>query len=212
MFLSLFNSFASAKDPPDIVCLQDPPVWRFRLPSFLNFTSFYDGKEPWVAIYVSASLLAYVTVLPLFFDCLDVAALLYYRSKFFGGSFTQFRILHIYNLCANHAGCMTVSPIVSFPEVDFPLLVVGDLNIHHPLPDPLWVHSSDELCHSFPYFSRASKPGFKLLNSPGVYTRFPLGGKARPSVIDLSFPQLIPLTWYHTPMCCYACCPCLLHF
>ena len=28
VFLSLFNSFALAKHPPLIVCLQDPLVWR----------------------------------------------------------------------------------------------------------------------------------------------------------------------------------------
>src|SRR5712664_401182 len=47
---------------------------------------------------------------------------------------------------------------------------------------------------SFPYFSRAAEMGFDLLNLPGVYTRYPLGGSARPSVLDLCFtsPALIP--------------------
>src|SRR5712664_595366 len=47
---------------------------------------------------------------------------------------------------------------------------------------------------SFPYFSRAAEMGFDLLNLPGVYTRYPLGGSACPSVLDLSFasPALIP--------------------
>ena len=47
---------------------------------------------------------------------------------------------------------------------------------------------------SFPYCSRASELGFELLNLPGVFTRFPLGGSSRPSVIDLSFasPGLAP--------------------
>ena len=141
VFLSLFNSFASVKAPPDIVCLQDPPVWRFRLPSFHNFPSFHapcaNGFKPRVAFYVSTMLLSYLSVLPLFFDRYDVAALDIYGSDLFGGSFTQFRILNVYNLRPCHAGSMTVSPVVSLPEVDFPLLVVGDFNIHHPLSDPL---------------------------------------------------------------------------
>ena len=98
---------------------------------------------------------------------------------------------------------MTVSPLVAFPETLFPTLVVGDFNIHHPLPDPLRSHSAEELATSFPYFSRSSELGFGLLNQPGVYTRFPLGGSGRPSVLDLSFasPLLLPFcqTW-DTPL------------
>ena len=198
VFLSLFNSFAAVKAPPDIVCLQDPPVWRSRLSSFHNFPSFHapcsDGFKSRVAFYISTMLLSHVAVLSLFFDRYDVAALDIYGSDLFGGSFTQFRILNVYNLRPRHAGSMTVSPVVSFPEVDFPLLVVGDFNIHHPLSDPLRAHSSEELALSFPYFSRASELGFELLNVPGVFTRFPLRGSSRPSVIDLSFasPRLAP--------------------
>ena len=141
VFLSLFNSFASVKAPPDIVCLQDPPVWRSRLPSLHNFTSFHapcsGGSKPRVAFYVSTMLLSHVTVLPLFFDRYDMAALDIYGSDLFGGSFTQFRVLNVYNLRSRHTSSMAVSPVVSFPEVNFPLLVVGDFNIHHPLSDPL---------------------------------------------------------------------------
>ena len=198
MFLSLFNSFATVNALSDIFCLQDGPVWRSRLPSFHNFTSFHspsaDGFKPRVAFYVSTMLLSHLTVLPLFFDRYDVAALDIYGSDLFGGSFTQFRILNLYNLRPRHAGSMTVFPVVSLPVVDFPLLVVGDFNIHHPLSDARRAHSSEELALSFPYFSRASELGFELLNLRGVFTRFPLGGSSRPSVIDISFasPKLAP--------------------
>ena len=194
VFLSLFNSFAFVKAPPDIVCLQDPPVWRSCLPSFHNFTSFHppcaDAAKPRVVFYVSTMLLSHVAVLPLFFDLYDVAALDIYGSYQFRGSFTQFRILNVYNLRPRRAGSMTLSPVVSLPEVDFPLLVVGDFNIHHPLSDPLRAHSSEDLALSFLYFSRASELGFELLNLPCLFTRFPLGGSSRHSVIDLSFASL----------------------
>ena len=102
MFLSLFNSFASAKCPPDIVCLQDPPFWRSQLPSFLNYTSFAppggSGNKPKVAFYVSTHLLAQATVLPLFFDRPDVVALDLFGVDLFGKSFLHFRILNLYNL------------------------------------------------------------------------------------------------------------------
>ena len=98
---------------------------------------------------------------------------------------------------------MTVSPLVAFPEPFYPTLVVGDFHIYHPLPDPLRSHSAEELAMSFPYFSRSSELGFSLLNQPGVYTRFPLGGPGQPSVFDLSFafPLLLPScqTW-DTPL------------
>ena len=94
---------------------------------------------------------------------------------------------------------MTVSPLVAFPKPPYPTLVVGDFNIHHLLPDPPRSYSAKELATTFPYFSRSSKLGFGLLNQPGVYTRFPLGGSGRPSVLDLSFasPLLLPFcqTW-----------------
>ena len=40
---------------------------------------------------------------------------------------------------------------------------------------------------SAPYFNRATDLAYSLLNTPGVYTRFPLSGTFRPSVIDLAF-------------------------
>jgi len=73
--------------------------------------------------------------------------------------------------------------------------VVGDLNIHNPLSDPLRSYSPREIGSWTPYFEKAAEAGFALLNPPGEYTIFPLVGKARPSVIDLAFanPLLLPL-------------------
>ena len=198
MFLSLFNSFATAKSPHDVVCLQDPPFWRSCLLSFQNCASFAPpggtGNKPKVAFYLSTYLLAQATVLPAFFDRPDVAALDVFGVDRFGKSFSHFRILNLYNLWTKRTSQMTVSPLVTFPETSFPTLVVGDFNIHYPLPDSLPSHSAEELATSFPYFSRSSELGFGLLNQPGVYTRFPLGGSGRPSVLDLSFasPSLLP--------------------
>ena len=93
MFLSLFNSFASAKSPPDIVSLQDPPVWRSRLPSFQGFTCFsppsVGGKKPRVACYVSRKNLVDSIVLPGFFNSPDVMALNIYGEDLFGGAFSS---------------------------------------------------------------------------------------------------------------------------
>jgi len=130
VFLSLFNSFASALHPPDIVCLQHPPFWRSRLPSFGGFKSFCPphslGSQLRVAFYVSSSFLSYATVLPRFIDRPDVAVLDLFGIELFGGSFTQFRILNLYNLWSQRSSVRTVSPDLSFPDDGFPLLVVGD--------------------------------------------------------------------------------------
>ena len=82
-----------------------------------------------------------------------------------------------------------------FPDLGFPLLVLGDLNIHNPLSDPLRHFSHREIASSTPYLEKAAEAGFALLNPSGEYTRFPLVGNARPSVIDLAFanPPLLPL-------------------
>ena len=99
MFLSLFNSFATAKCPPDIVCLQDPPFWHSPLSSFQNYTSFapprQTGSKPKVVFYVSIYLLAQGTVLPAFFDRPYMAALDVFAVDLFGRSFSHFRILNL---------------------------------------------------------------------------------------------------------------------
>jgi len=69
-------------------------------------------------------------------------------------------------------------------------LEVGDLNIHNALSDPLRWLSPREIVSSTPYFEKAAEAGFALLNPPGEYTRFPLRGSARPSVIDVAFANL----------------------
>ena len=74
-----------------------------------------------------------------------------------------------------------------FPVAPFPLLVLGDLNIHHSSSDPLRILDPSELSVSHPYFALSSERGFSLLNQPGVYTYFPFTHSSRPSVLDLAF-------------------------
>jgi len=81
----------------------------------------------------------------------------------------------------------SVSPESSLLEFNHPYLVVGDFNIHNAATDPFRLLSSKEERESAPYFDRASELGFTLLNTPGVYTRFPFSGTHRPTTIDLAF-------------------------
>jgi len=149
-----------------------------------------------VAAYVPVSSLSSYTVLPRFRGVDDVLALdVSSNEPLFGTDFHSFRIINAYSTNTVDHRVHSVSPEVLFPDLGFPLLVVGDLNIHNPLSDPLRHFSPRAISSSTPYFEKAAESGFALLNPPGEYTRFPLVGTARPSVIELAFanPLLLPL-------------------
>jgi len=136
------------------------------------------------------------TVLPRFKELDDVLTLdISSDEPPFATHFHSFRIINAYSTnTANHR-VHSVSPEVLFPDLGFPLLALGDLNIHNPLSDPLRHFSYQEISSLTPYFEKAAELGFALLTPPGEYTRFPLVAKARPSVIDLAFANhfLLPL-------------------
>jgi len=183
VFLSLFNSFTSAKYPPLIVCLQDPLVWRNRLPFFGGFTSFapsFANRRPWVAFYVFRSLIDMATITPIFTSRSDHATLEISAHSLFGMKAEKFHIVNYYSVWGSTATESTVSPTLALPNTAFPTLVVGDFNIHHTLAIPIRRHNSSELKASFPYFSRAAEHGYILLNPRGVHTHFPLQQSSRP--------------------------------
>jgi len=149
-----------------------------------------------VAAYVHMSFVSNYTVLPRFKGVDAVLALdISSDIPLFGTIFHSFRVINAYSTNTADHRVHSISPYVLFPDLGCPLLVLGDLNIHNPLSDPLRHFSQREISSSTPYFEKAAESGFALLNPPGEYTRFPLVGKARPSVIDLAFanPPLLPL-------------------
>jgi len=149
-----------------------------------------------VAAYVHMSFLSNYTVLPKFKRVDDVLALdVSSNEPLFGTAFHSFKVINAYSTNTVDHRVHSVQPEVLFPDLGFPLLVVGDLNIHNPLSDPLRHFSPREISSSTPYFEKAAESGFALLNPPGEYTRCPLVGKSRPSVLDLAFanPHLLPL-------------------
>jgi len=199
VFLSLFGSFTQLAQPPSIVALQDPPVYRGKLPSFRLFSSLSPrtsvGCKPRVAFYVYSSFLSTIFLLPRFFDRGDVMALdLFTPNGFFNPSTTSFSIINSYSTkgCLNNS--RSVSPQIVFPLSSTPTLTLGDLNIHHPASDPRRAFKEHEIATSAPYFDRATELGFSLLNTPGVFTRFSMSLIGRPGVIDLAFacPILAP--------------------
>ena len=195
VFLSLFGSLVRSLHA-DIVLLQDPPSSKGFLPRFTGFKSFAPPTpRPRVAIYVSLGFCSQYTFLPGFHD--DTSDAMYLDIYTPGGCFNtsapKFRINNIYaREDGGHA--RTVFPETAFQQVDFPYLVAGDFNIHNPASDPLRVFSYKEELESAPFYDLASERGFRLLNTAGVYTRFPPSGSHRPGVIDLAFsnPLMTP--------------------
>jgi len=206
VFLSLLGSFTQLSLPPSIGALQDPPVYRGKLPSFNLFTVFSPptdgGCKPRVAFYLYSSFLATVSLLPRFFGRGDVMALdLFTPDGFFNPSMTGFTIINSYSTKERLNNTGSVPPNIVFPESPLPTLTLGDLNIHHPTADRRRVFKEDEIATSTPYFDRATELGFTLLNVPGVYTRFSMSLVGRPGVLDLAFacPLLAPYLseWSH---------------
>jgi len=105
-----------------------------------------------------------------------------------------FRLYNAYSISSGHH--RSVSPLDLFPQHDFPTLIVGDLNIHHPTSDPTCFFSNYDQFISSPYFDRASALLFFLLNTPGVYTRFPFTTNHRLAVLDLSFTNSALLPYF----------------
>jgi len=146
--------------------------------------------------YVPMSFLSNYTVLNRFKGVDDVQALdISSNEALFGTGFHSFRVINAYSTNTVDHRVHSVPPDVLCPDLGFPLLVMGDHNIHNALLDPLRHFSSQQISSSTPYFEKAAESGFALLNPQGEYTRFPLVGKARPSVIDLAFanPPLLTL-------------------
>src|ERR1700710_903302 len=192
VFLSLFNSFQKLPTPPHLVLLQDPPIFRNRLPSFAFYKAFAPpptpGTPPRVAIYASFNFQQGFSILPCFFDRPDLMALdVFSPSGLFNHSHTQLRLYNSYSVAGTFSGSRTVLPKDLFQAHSFPVLVLGDLNIHHPQSDPLRTISQQEYATSSPYFDLAHDLQFALLNSPGVFTRFPFDSSTRPGVLDLAF-------------------------
>jgi len=142
------------------------------------------------------SFLSEYTVRPRFKGVDDVLALdVSSNEPLFDTAFHSFRVINAYSTNTVDHRVHSVPPEGLFPDLGFPLLVVGDLNIQNPRSDPLRHFSPREISSSTPHFKKVAESGFVLLNPPGEYPRFPLVCKAPPSVIDLAFanPPLLPL-------------------
>jgi len=93
----------------------------------------------------------------------------------------------VYLLRTNRPPYRFISPERVFSHLSYPQLVLGDFKLYHLLADPCRSLSEREFIISTPYFDASFDVPYHLLNTPGVYTRFPFDAILRPSVLDLAF-------------------------
>jgi len=189
VFQTLFSFFTSVESSPHVVALQAIPLWRNSPPVFHNYSCFVppaiDGYKPRLAVYVYDKLLSVISILPLFYETGDLMAVNFHSPEgLFDTSHNLFCLYNAYSIPSRQN--RSLSPFDLFPQHDFPTLVLGDLNIHHPTSDPARFFSNNDQFIGFPYFNRASPESFSH-NKPGVYTRFPFTANYCLAVFDLSF-------------------------
>jgi len=206
VFLSHFHSFTMLPHPPLLVAIQDPPSRRSVLPMFLGFLSSAPPppSRPWVAIYVSRTLNQHVSCSTVFYDSSEMLSVVAFSLEGLLGSSHRFlRVTSVYLLDTNHPPYHSIPPERLFSFLSYPHLVLGDFNLHHPLADPCRSLSEREFTISARYLDVAFDVPYYLLNTPGVYTRFPFDTISRPSVLDLAFANttLFPLvSSWDTPL------------
>ena len=144
--------------------------------------------RPWVAIYVSRTLNQHLSCSTVFHDSSEMLSVDIFSSEgLFGSPHCSLRVTSVYLLRTNSPPYRSIPPkrLFSFPS--YPHLVLGDFNLHRAWADPCRSLSEREFTISARYLDGAFDVLYHLLNTPGVYTRFPFDTISRPSVLDLVF-------------------------
>ena len=120
VYLSLSGFFSKLSRPPSVVALQDPPVYRRKLPSFQLYTysppPCSGSSKPRVSCYVFSDFFKSITRLPRFFARGDIMALdLFIQDGFFHLSLTYFSIVNSYCTKGGSNNTSTVPPDLIFP-------------------------------------------------------------------------------------------------
>jgi len=175
---------------PLLVAIPDPPSRCLVLPTFPGFMSFAPppSGRPRVVIYVSYTLNKHLSCSIVFHDSSEMLSVdVCSPEGLFGSPHSSLRVTWVYLLRTNRPPYRSILPerILSF--LSYTHLVLGDFNLHHPLADPCRSLSEREFIISTRYFDAAFDVPYHLLNTPGVYTRFPFDTISRPYVLDLTF-------------------------
>jgi len=102
------------------------------------------------------------------------------------------RITSLYLWHTNRPPYRSVSPDRVCSPPPHLHLILDDLNMHHPLADPLRSLTDKVYSLSATYFDAAFDALNHLLNTPGIYSHFPFDTICRPSVLDLAFANSPP--------------------
>jgi len=180
-----------------------PDDWFFQHCRLLCRSPPPPGR-PRVAIYVSCALNQHLSCLTVFHDSSEMLSVdVFSPEGLFGFPHRSLRVTSVYLLCTNLPPYRSILPEQIFSFLSYPHLVLGDFNLHHPLADPCRSLSEREFTISTRYFDAAFNVPYHLLNTPGVFTRFPFDTVSRPSVLDLAFANtaLSPLvSSWDTPL------------
>jgi len=124
-----------------------------------------------------------ISVLSLFFEMGNLMAVNFHsRAGLLDTCHNLFRLYNAYSI--PHGHIRSVSPADLFPQNDSPTLVLRDFNIHYSGSDPTHLLSDHDQFISSSYFDWASAYLFSVLNTPGIYTRFPFTTNHHPAVLD----------------------------
>jgi len=157
-----------------------------------------------VAIYISCSLNTQVAISPVLHGSSEMISIdVFSHEGLFRSPHRTLRMTLVYLLHSNHPPYGSIHPDSIFSPRPYLPLIVGDLNIHHPLADPVWSISDREYILVAAYFDAAFDKPYHLLNTPGVFTHFPFDTISRPSVLAMFFANshLSPfISSWNTPL------------
>jgi len=166
------------------ICVQDPPLFNgqpLRAPGYECISLNADKVR--VCTYVSLKVLLDISfvVVPRDQDILYLR--IFAKEGSLLGNHRSLGIINTYNRPAE--GGHTVTAESLFTETNEPTLVVGDLNVHTAYTDPMRNLEPGERRRGEHYMRLAALRGYTIINTPGIYTRFPDNPTLhRPSVID----------------------------
>ena len=189
---SIFQEATLGRRAPSFVLIQDPPVTRGLTPLINGYRCFTPPPQtgkPRVATYVLSSIDKFFCVFSATMTRSDVLEVMVAADNpLFSTAIRSFRLVNVYrHPRGSSLPGAPLTPDNIFSPSPVATLVAGDFNLHHPSSDPSRTISDRDFCESEPFFSLAAERGFSLLNTPGVYTRFPFNLETRPAVLDLAF-------------------------
>jgi len=192
VFISLFHIVKGYGI--SFVCVQDPPLYAgapLRAPGYECI--FRSGPKVRVVIYISLRVMVGISfvLVPTEEDVLYLR--IFAKEGRLVGNGRSLGLVNVYNRVVD--GGNTVPPEAAFVETNEPTLVVGDMNCHTAFTDPLRQLGQGERRRGELYMRTAALSGFNILNTPGIYTRFPDNPELhRPSVLDyaLANAALLP--------------------